>query len=74
MSKQEKLEQAAKNAFKGEYICNGIDIVPAWREGFVTGAKWQAEKICDSEFIQLIRATKSNAEARRLIFETFKNE
>jgi hypothetical protein len=40
-----ELEDAAKEIFKEEYICNGIDIAPAWREGFVTGAKWQAERM-----------------------------
>jgi hypothetical protein len=34
---------------------------------FKRGAKWQQEKICNSEFLQKLRATKSDAEARRLI-------
>lgn len=46
---KETLEGVAKEVFKGEYICNGIDIVPAWREGFVTGAKWQQEQMYDDE-------------------------
>jgi hypothetical protein len=42
--KQETLEEAAKEIYKGEYVCNGIDIVPAWRQGFVQGAKSDAAK------------------------------
>ncbi len=37
-------------------------------------SKWQQEQIGNSEFIQRLRATKSDAEARRLIFEQFKNK
>jgi hypothetical protein len=29
--------------------------------------KWQKEQLCNSEIIQRIRATKSDAEARRII-------
>ena len=36
-------------------------------EGFKDGAKWQQKRICDSEVIQRIRATLSDAEARRII-------
>ena len=35
--------------------------------GFVKGAKWKIERLCDSEVIQRIRASKSDAEARRII-------
>ena len=35
--------------------------------GFVKGVKWKIERICDSEVIQRIRASKSDAEARRII-------
>jgi hypothetical protein len=42
--------------------------------GFIDGAKWQQEQIGKSEFLQKLRATLSDAEARRLIFETFKNK
>ena len=38
------------------------------------GAKWQQEQIGKSEFLQKLRATLSDAEARRLIFETFKKQ
>ena len=41
---------------------------------FDKGAKWQQEQIGKSEFLQKLRATKSDAEARRLIFEQFKNK
>ena len=34
---------------------------------FMEGAKWQQEKLCDSEVLQKIRASKSDAEARRII-------
>ena len=34
---------------------------------FINGAKWQQEKLCYSEVIQRIRASKSDAEARRII-------
>ena len=45
MENKETLKEVAKEIFKEEYICNGIDIAPAWREGFVTGAEWQAERM-----------------------------
>jgi hypothetical protein len=34
---------------------------------YIAGYKLAQERICDSEVIQIIRATKSDAEARRLI-------
>ena len=34
---------------------------------FEDGAKWQQERICNSEVLQIIRASKSDAEARRII-------
>ena len=34
---------------------------------FIAGAKFVQEKICEPEIIQKIRATKSDAEARRII-------
>jgi hypothetical protein len=37
------------------------------RIGFKLGAKWFQEQLCNSEIIQRIRATKSDAEARRII-------
>ncbi len=58
--KQETLEEAAES-----YIPQSS----RWtlKEIFIDGAKWQQEKICDSEVIQRIRASKSDAEARRII-------
>ena len=41
------------------------------RMTFIDGAKWQQEQIGKSEFLQRLRETLSDAEARRLIFETF---
>jgi hypothetical protein len=63
--KQETLGEAAERAvksglFKDETL-------------FIAGAKWQQEQIGKSEFLQKLRGTLSDAEARRLIFETFKN-
>lgn len=44
------LEEAAKEIFKGDYICNGIDLVrSAWMGGFIAGAKWQAERMYNEE-------------------------
>ena len=64
--KQETLGEAAERAvksglFKDETL-------------FIAGAKWQQEQIGKSEFLQKLRGTLSDAEARRLIFETFKNK
>jgi hypothetical protein len=69
--KQETLEEVAENyrlskkGFVTKYDC---------KKGFIEGAKWQQEQIGKSEFLQKLRATKSDAEARRLILETFKNK
>jgi hypothetical protein len=49
MQNKETIEEAAKEIYKEEYICNGIDIAPAWREGFVTGAKWQMDRSYSEE-------------------------
>lgn len=59
--KQETLEEAAKENFKGEYVCNGVDIVPAWREGFVIGAKWQQERMySEKEVIKILLARNAD--------------
>ncbi len=51
-----------------KYVENfAMSIKSARQIGFKDGAKWQQERICDSEFLQKLRATKSDAEARRLI-------
>ena len=72
-SKQETLEEAV------EVYANKKGDIPTtkledaiFKQGFIDGANWQQEQICTSEFIQRIRATKLDAEARRLIIETFK--
>jgi hypothetical protein len=68
--KQETLEEAAK-VYAEPYRCPATndneyckhDIISA----FNNGAKWQQEQLCNSEIIQRIRASKSDAEARRII-------
>ena len=49
-----ELKEAAKEIFKEEYICNGIDIAPAWREGFVTGAERQMDRSYSEEEVRKI--------------------
>ena len=39
----------------------------AFLSGMNEGAKWQQDQLCNSEIIQRIKATKSDAEARRII-------
>ncbi len=68
--KQETLEEAAER-FANE--CNSYD-AKLIADGVEFGAKWQQEQIGKSEFLQKLRATSSDAEARRLIFETFKKK
>ena len=62
----ETLEEAAvmnyKKLYEGEPLTQDIPI-----DAFIKGVKWQQERICDSEVIQRIRATLSDAEARRII-------
>ncbi|CAB4136206.1 hypothetical protein UFOVP299_27 [uncultured Caudovirales phage] len=73
--KQETLEEAAKGyAEANKFLSDrpfefNRDLV-----AFINGAKWQQEQIGKSEFLQRLRGTLSDAEARRLIFETFKNK
>jgi hypothetical protein len=59
---KDSLEEAAER-YAEEYKWEEQD---PWYD-FMEGAKWQQERICDSEFLQKLRATKSDAEARRLI-------
>lgn len=69
--KQETLEEAAKN-YVDYCACNiseNEDLADADKRGFIYGAKWQQDKLCNSEIIQRIRASKSDAEARRIIKE-----
>jgi hypothetical protein len=69
--KQETLEEAAEKCFKEKELLGYTYEV---KDGFILGAKWQQEQICNSEFLQRLRATKSDAEARRLIREQFKKK
>jgi hypothetical protein len=63
----ETLEEAAER-----YIAE--DNNNRYYNDFINGAKWQQEQIGKSEFLQKLRGTLSDAEARRLIFEQFKND
>jgi hypothetical protein len=82
---QQTLEEVAKEIYKGEYVCNGIDIVPIWREGFIYGAKWQQEQdknnYNEQDMITAIQYTINNFFNGKLaglnseeIFEQFKNK
>jgi len=51
-----------KKLYEGEPLTQDVPI-----DAFKKGAKWQQEKLCSSEVIQRIRASKSDAEARRII-------
>ena len=65
--KQETLEEFEIAALKyNEQFIGGQESRYA-AEDFINGAKWQQKRICDSEVIQRIRASKSDAEARRII-------
>lgn len=77
--KQETLEEVAEEVYishKNNDLLYGHseELQLAYKAGVVDGAKWQQEQIGKSEFLQKLRATLSDAEARRLIFETFKNK
>ena len=64
MKNKETLEEAAKRTYSDKLypMYGGLR-----RDAFINGAKWQQEQLCNSEIIQRIRATKSDAEARRII-------
>ena len=68
--KQETLEEVSEMHFEW----TKDDETLTCKDHFISGAKWQQERICTSDFIQRIRATKSDAEARRIIREQFKNK
>jgi len=69
------LEEAAKKYANKNGDIPTTELEDAiFKQGFIDGAKWQQEQIGKSEFLQKLRATKSDAEARRLIFETFKKK
>ena len=66
MEFKETLKEVAKEIFKEEYICNGIDIAPAWREGFVTGAKWQDERMySEEEVLNILHNYRNHFELHR---------
>lgn len=65
--KKETLEEVALEFAKRNCEMYETSNYGSMHLGFCWGAKWQQEKICDSEVIQRIRATKSDAEARRII-------
>jgi hypothetical protein len=71
-AKQETLEEAATNYL--HRVADGKRFTGYADEDFINGAKWQQEQVGKSEFLQRLRATISDAEARRLIFEQFKNK
>jgi hypothetical protein len=60
----ETLEEVALKQAQLSYYGDEVDV---YVRGSVFGAKWQQEQICNSEFLQKLRATLSDAEARRLI-------
>jgi hypothetical protein len=68
--KKETIEEFAERIAKAFDIDNYKPIM----ELIIDGAKWQQEQIGKSEFLQKLRATLSDAEARRLIFEQFKKK
>jgi hypothetical protein len=70
--KNQTLEEAAHEYFKRGQL--GLEKAADTEKVFIEGAKWQQEQIGKSEFLQKLRATLSDAEARRLIFEQFKND
>jgi hypothetical protein len=70
---KETLEEVAKRLYplRNTFLERFKDLE---QKIFIEGAKWQQEQIGKSEFLQKLRGTLSDAEARRLIFETFKNK
>lgn len=72
---RETIEDAAENSFLANKLENSNAVEKAhYIAGFREGAKWQQEQIGKSEFLQKLRGTLSDAEARRLIFEQFKKK
>lgn len=72
--KQETLEEAALKFANDNSELYESSNHGSMYFGFYWGTKWQQEQIGKSEFLQKLRATLSDAEARRLIFEQFKNK
>ena len=66
--KQETIKEAKFNSYKEYWNEYHTQLVKSnFLNGFENGAKWQQERLCDSEVIQRIRASKSDAEAIRII-------
>ena len=64
----ETLEEAKFKSYKEYWNEYHTQLVKSnFLSGFEDGAKWKQERICDSEVIQRIRASKSDAEASRII-------
>ena len=61
---KETLEEISKEMYKGEYICNGIDLIPVWREGFILGAEFQKERSYSEEEVKQIARFGFNAGIR----------
>jgi len=74
--KQETLEEAAERLLNFNELDSFRDFhyKQELYNTFIIGIKYQQEQIGKSEFLQKLRGTLSDAEARRLIFETFKKE
>lgn len=72
LQKQETLLEAAEKYAESKDSSSIFKAVH--KKDFINGGKWQQEEICKSEFLQKLRATLSDIEARILIFETFKNK
>jgi len=68
-TKQETLEEVAEKEASLFYEKGSLDW-NKYRQVFIEGAKWQQEQIGKSEFLQKLRATLSDAEARRIIRTT----
>ena len=66
-NKQETLEEAKQNAWANYEYQEGNLYSSTFNGGFELGVKWIKERLCDSELIQRIRDSKSDAEVRRLI-------
>jgi hypothetical protein len=72
--KEEPKQETLEEAFKKTYLGQRLFFDSNEGKSFEEGAKWQQEQIGKSEFLQKLRATLSDAKARRLIFETFKDK
>lgn len=68
----ETTEECIENTSLPQYVVELLEADNKLLEEVII--KWQQEQIGKSEFLQRLRATISDAEARRLILETFKNK